>query len=57
MNDVNAKIAATTSKIIPKVPATIFVKYSTAITRATISLTILSVFPIFFFMVVVLIDY
>lgn len=48
---VSTKTAATTSKIMPNVPETTFVKYKIAITAAITSRMILSVLPILAFII------
>lgn len=54
VNTVINAIAAIMSNIIPKVPSTILVKYNIARTAATMILIILSVFPMFFFIMIFL---
>ena len=49
--DVRMKTIPSISKIIPKVPVTIFVKYRMPNTRAIITLSILSTEPMFFFII------
>lgn len=50
---VNTKIPANANKITPKVPEIIFVKNKTPITAAIINLIILSILPMFFFIILV----
>lgn len=51
---VKTKIAAITTNIIPKVPVTVPEKYNPANTAARMNLIILSVLPMFFFIIVFL---
>ena len=50
---VNTNTTARVNNIIPKVPEIVFVKYKPAISTAIATLTNLSIFPIFAFIVVI----
>ena len=50
---VSTNIPAKTNKIIPNVPETILVKYKTAIKTAITKRIILSMVPIFFFIILI----